>query len=116
MVELVIEEYSFGRIKIGRKEYIRDVIIHRGKVYDNWWRKEGHNLVPEDLEIILKDPPSILIIGTGHSGLMRVPKETVKFLKEKGIKTIVKKTADACKTFNELSAKQTVSAALHLTC
>jgi len=116
MVELVIEEYSFGRIRIGGSDYTRDVIIHKGKVYDNWWRKEGHNLVLEDLEIILKDPPSILIIGTGYSGLMRVPEETVKFLKEKGIKTIVKKTADACKTFNKLSAKQTVSAALHLTC
>ena len=116
MVDLVIEEYRFGRIKIGSTEYTGDVIIHRGKVYANWWRKEGHNLVPEDLEVILKDPPAILVIGTGHSGLMRVPEETIKFLEEKGIKTIIEKTADACKTFNELSKEQIVSAALHLTC
>ncbi len=115
-MELVIEEYTFGRIRIGGREYTKDIIIHKGKIYDNWWRKEGHNLVPEDLKIILREPPAILIIGTGHSGLMKVPKETIKFLEERGIKTIVKKTADACNTFNELVGKQVVSAAFHLTC
>ena len=116
MVELVIEKYEFGRIKIGDAEYTRDVIIHKGRVYADWWRKEGHNLVPEDLEIILKDPPSILIIGTGYSGLMKVPKETIKFLEDKGIKIIIERTANACRRFNELSKREDVSAALHLTC
>ncbi|HIE23893.1 MAG TPA: hypothetical protein EYP68_06665 [Candidatus Korarchaeota archaeon] len=116
MVELVIKEYRFGRIKIGDDVYIKDVIIHKGKVYANWWRKEGHNLVPEDLEIILKDPPKVLVIGTGYSGLMRVPEETIKFLEKKGIKTIVKKTAEACQTYNELFRKGKVSVVLHLTC
>jgi len=116
MVEFHIEEYDFGRVRIGGKEYKRDVILHRGKVYDNWRRREGHKLVPEDLEAILKDPPTFLIVGSGYYGLMRVPEETVKFLEGRGIKIIVKKTADACKTFNELSRRQIVSAALHLTC
>ena len=51
-MELVIEEYTFGRIRIGGREYTKDIIIHKGKIYDNWWRKEGHNLVLEDLKII----------------------------------------------------------------
>ncbi len=116
MIRPIIEEYEFGRIKISGCEYTKDVIIHRGKVYANWWRKEGHNLVPDDLEIILNDPPAVLVIGTGYSGLMRVPEKTIKFLEGKGIKTIIERTAKACKTFNELSEKQIVSAALHLTC
>ncbi len=114
--KIFIEEYDFGRIRVSGSEYRRDIIIHKGKVHANWWRKEGHNLVPEDLKVILDEPPEVLVIGTGYSGLMKVPNETIKFLEERGIKTIIRRTSEACKIFNKLREKQDVSAALHLTC
>jgi hypothetical protein len=47
---------------------------------------------------------------------MRVLPETEKYIKSKGIRLIVQSTKDACKTYNQLSSSQKVTALLHLTC
>lgn len=36
-----VESYSFGRIKIGGKEYTSDVIVGSDYLKTNWWRKRG---------------------------------------------------------------------------
>ena len=113
----LIEEYSFGRIKIGGRVYTRDVIIFPDKVYPNWWRKEGHSLCVEDLEIVLKRKPRVLVIGTGYYGVMRIPSDVVNYLERQGINVIVKDTRRAVEVYNELVGKgEDVAAALHLTC
>ena len=111
-----IDSYSFGRIVIDGKEYTKDVIIFPDKVKANWWRKEGHELNPEDLEDVINENPELLIVGTGASGLMKVKPETEELLKRKGIKLIALPTEQACKLFNEKSKTMKVVAALHLTC
>lgn len=87
----MIEHYTFGRIIVNGKEYTRDLIIYPEKIYSNWWRKEGHKLQIEDIKEVLEYKPDILIVGTGYSGLMKVPKEVREKIEEKGIKLIVKK-------------------------
>ena len=47
---MLIESYSFGKISINGKIYHSDVIIFPDRVYDSWWRKEGHILHLEDLK------------------------------------------------------------------
>jgi hypothetical protein len=118
-----IEHYSFGNITVGGKSYTSDVIIYPDKVDSSWWRKEGHNLHVEDLRDVVKAQPSILVIGTGAYGVMRVPGEIVAHLESKGIKVHTAKTADAVDLFNKLQSKtggggkaEVVVAALHLTC
>lgn len=113
----IIEEYDFGVIKISGRVFHRDVIVFPDEIYANWWRKEGHNLHVEDLEIILKRKPSILIIGTGYSGVMKVPEEVREFLKKQGIDVIVENTQRAVDVYNKLvKENRNVAAALHLTC
>ncbi|MEM3692395.1 MAG: Mth938-like domain-containing protein, partial [Candidatus Bathyarchaeia archaeon] len=73
-------------------------------------------LSPQDLEEVLKEKPEVLIVGTGYSGLMRVPPETRAYISSKGIELIVQGTKEACKTYNRLSRSRKVAAALHLTC
>jgi hypothetical protein len=112
---MMIESYNFGRIKLNNTEYTSDVIIFPDRVLHPWWRKEGHLLHIEDIEEVLNYKPEILIIGTGYSGVMRVPAEIVKKLQSMGIQVVVQKTTEAVKTYNSLESGKKV-AALHLTC
>lgn len=117
MVRYIVEEYSFGRIKISGKTYYSDLIVFPDEVMPNWWRREGHNLCMEDLGEVIKRKPEILVIGNGYSGIMRVPKEVVDRLKDMGIEVIVKNTRDAVNEYNRLAKEgKRVAAALHLTC
>ncbi len=111
-----IEHYSFGKIIIDGKTYTSDVIIYPGKVDSSWWRKEGHSLHIVDLSDVINAKPGILLVGTGSSGLMKVPKETLSHLESKGIKVHVALTEKAVELFNKLQKDKIVIAALHLTC
>jgi hypothetical protein len=111
-----IEYYSFGKITIEGKTYTSDVIIYPEKVNASWWRKEGHNLQVVDLTDVINANPQILVIGTGATGLMRVPKETISHLQSKGIEVHVARTGEAVEIFNKLQKDKIVIAAFHLTC
>ncbi|RMG02102.1 MAG: hypothetical protein D6726_08240, partial [Nitrospirae bacterium] len=75
-----IESYSFGRIVIGGNTYTKDVIVLPDGVFSPWWRKEGHLLHMEDLAEVFPVNPAVLIIGTGYSGVMRVPDSVIEEL------------------------------------
>lgn len=110
-----IESYNFGRIRVNNTEYTSDVIIFPDRVLHTWWRKEGHLLHMEDLTEVLRYSPDTLIIGTGYSGVMRVPEDLVKKLQSMGIQVVVQKTTEAVETYNSSESIKKV-AALHLTC
>ena len=111
-----IENYSFGKISIDGNSYSADLIVLPGGVRPDWWRKEGHRLQREDLREIVEAEPSVLVVGTGNVGMMRVPQEALDYLAEHGIRTVVERTAAACQHYNELAKTEQAAAALHLTC
>jgi hypothetical protein len=112
----MIDSYDFGRIVINGKRYNSDLIVFSDKVRDGWWRKEGHRLHVDDLKDVLEFKPEVLVVGTGYSGLMRIPLETRRYVESEGIEFLTQKTAEACETFNRLVKSRRVVAALHLTC
>jgi hypothetical protein len=112
----MIESYKFGEIIINGKRYSSDLIIFKDHIFDNWWRKEGHNLCIEDIKEIINKQPDILIIGTGYFGLMKVSSELIKYLESNNIEVIIKRTKDACDEYNARQQKKNVIAAFHLTC
>jgi hypothetical protein len=87
----MIDSYGFGRITINGKRYTNDVIVFSDRVKDNWWRKEGHRLQVEDIETVVKQKPEVLVVGTGYYGLVKIPVETIEYLKSKGVKLIAQK-------------------------
>lgn len=111
-----ISEYSFGSITVDGERYVKDVIVLPESVLSPWWRKEGHNLLPEDLEEAVAAAPELLVVGTGKFGAMKVPAETVQFLKSKGIEVLVEKTGKAVELFNSAPKDKKTVAAFHLTC
>jgi len=112
-----IDSYSFGHIVIDGRSFTSDVILYRDHVDASWWRQEGHRLLPEDLTDVLRARPDILIIGTGYSGIMTVPKNTVAHIESQGIEIKVERTTQAVASYNSLQGhNKHIIAALHLTC
>lgn len=114
----MIESYHFGRIVIDGQTYSSDVIIYPDRVEADWWRIEGHSLHPDDLRHVVAARPDILVVGTGNSGLLRITPATETHLRAEGIQLVVQRTAQACRTYNQLAGagRLRVVAALHLTC
>jgi hypothetical protein len=111
-----IEAYDFGSITIDGKTYGRDLKIVAGKIIPNWWRQEGHNVLPLDLEDVFQARPEVLVVGTGYSGLMAVSQQVKNRLRQLGIEIIAQPTAQACTTYNTVSATRPTAFAAHLTC
>lgn len=111
-----ITHYSFGSITINGKTFSSDVIIFPDSVNPSWWRKEGHLLQKADLADIIRHPVSILIIGTGYYGAMKIPGSTLDYLKSKKIEIHPCVTSEAVKLYNMAAEKDITVAALHLTC
>ncbi len=112
-----IDSYQFGKIVIDGTAYSSDIIILGDSVQSNWWRKQGHSLSAEDLKTVIAAKPSVLVVGCGASGLMKVPDQTRQVLQENDIQLQALDTDNAIQRFNELSqAGENVAAALHLTC
>jgi hypothetical protein len=110
-----LEGYRFGRIVVDGQEHVRDLIVLPGRVVANWWRKDGHALVPEDLEGVLEELPERLVIGTGAAGRMRPDPAVLRLLRERGVEVEVLPTEEAVRRYGELDPART-AAALHLTC
>ncbi len=112
-----IDSYQFGKIIIDGTTYNSDCLILSGSVQANWWRKQGHLLTPEDLQPVIAARPSILVVGSGASELMKISENVGQVLLEHGIELFTADTNKAVERFNELSEKgENIAAALHLTC
>jgi hypothetical protein len=111
-----IDSYSFGRIVIGGREYTRDVIVFHDHVKPDWWRKEGHSLRREDIEEIISFAPSMLIVGRGAIGVLRIPDEVRSLLGDLKIRLVDLKTGAACEEYNTHGDDPRVVGAFHLTC
>jgi hypothetical protein len=114
--------WGYGRaagVVINGATYVTsDCIILRGRVYARHWsgrRKEGHLLSMEDLENVLSAKPSVLLVGCGESGFIKVPEETQQVFQKEHIQLEVVNTYEAIERFNKLTQTgKEVAAALHL--
>jgi hypothetical protein len=110
-----LESYSFGRIVVDGQEHARDLIVLPNRVVPNWWRREGHSLVMEDLEQVEDELPERLIVGCGAHGQLRPHPAVLEALRERGIVVETLHTGEAVRRYGE-SDERSTAAALHLTC
>jgi hypothetical protein len=112
-----IDSYKIGKIIINGIEYTSDCIVSGRSVKPNWQREKGHLLSDHDLRPIIKNKPTVLIVGNGKSGKMKIPNETRHYLLEEEIQLEIDDTKKAVERFNELSKTGVkIAAALHLAC
>ena len=110
-----IGHYEFGRIVVDGREETKDLLVLPDRVVRNWWRRDGHTLVLDDLVEVLDELPSHLVVGTGADGRMRPDPDTILQLQQRGVTVEALPTAQAVRRFGELDPTG-AAAALHLTC
>ncbi len=113
----MVDDYEFGRIVVGGKEYRSDVVVGEEVIVENWWRKEGHRVCVDDLGWIEKADAEVVVFGTGAYGRVKVDEDVVSFLKERGVQVLILPSKEAVEKFNELKRSgRKVVLAVHLTC
>jgi hypothetical protein len=110
-----IRDYRFGHVLIDGRPETRDVIVLPARVVRNWWRRDGHALVLEDLDEVLVELPERLLVGMGAASQMRPDPAMLEQLHERSIAVECLPTDRAVTRFGELDPTGT-AAALHLTC
>ncbi|MFZ5515676.1 MAG: MTH938/NDUFAF3 family protein [Candidatus Zhuqueibacterota bacterium] len=113
----MIEQYQFGKLRVNGICYTADLIIVGAQVLPNWRRQTGHRLGVVDIApAVLEFKPSIVVIGTGAWGRLRVLPETKRYLADLNIDFVIQRTGRAWKSFNSLLKSGLPMAAFHLTC
>ena len=113
-----IENYSPGHVTVDGVELNRDVIVLPDRVLSNWWRRDGHSLVIEDLDEVIDQLPERLIVGCGYASRLRPDPSVVEALAKRGVKIEALPTEEAVARYQELETRNpaAIAAALHLTC
>ena len=112
----MIDSYTFGTFVIDGKRFDSNVKIIQGKAVKCRYF-ENHIIELNDFFDLVDQKPEYIIIGTGAYGVVRVPDEIKEYIEKAGIKLIMEKTGDACKTYNDLiKNNKKVCALLHNTC
>ena len=110
-----ITHYSFGKITVDGKNYVRDIAILPDKSVQNWDVKTHHRVQSVDIKNIVDDTTKTFIIGTGADEGCAVLDETVDYIKSKGIELHILNTYKAVRLFNKLP-KKGLSACFHINC
>ena len=114
----LIESYVSGRsMRVAGKTYTTDLKIIGDTVKDNWWRKQGHRLLSDDIGDILESRPDVLVVGTGYADNLDIPADLRRYIAELGIRLLSERTAEAVELFNRHRTRgENVAGAFHLTC
>jgi hypothetical protein len=102
-------------VVVDGERHSRDVIVLPERVVGDWWRKDGHSLVIEDLDEVLDELPERLIVGCGANGRLHPHPSVIEALAERGIEVEALPTDEAVRRYGESNPAST-AAALHLTC
>ncbi|MHA1211596.1 MAG: MTH938/NDUFAF3 family protein [Candidatus Heimdallarchaeota archaeon] len=121
---MLIEKTKFGSITIDGVTYKHDIYINVDKTITKRQKglsrpiSKGHTVLgPKEIQLMLKQKPNTLVIGTGQRGILPMPEETKKLLKETKAIVILDKTKVVIHLLNRLFQEKTkVVAILHITC
>lgn len=113
----MIDSYNFGKMVVDGVAYKNDLIVCGDKIISDWRRREGHELAVEDISASIQEfNPSVIIVGAGKWGMMKILPDTKTYFENLGIEIIIQKTGRAWKTYNEQLTNERPMGAFHLTC
>ena len=117
----IIQSIKFGEVTIDDKTYTRDLYIRadgsikrRKKKLAKELYGTSHSIGPEELKILCKKKPEILIIGTGHDGCAGLTKKASAFLQKQAVGYELLPSPEAVQLYNRTNKKKALL--LHLTC
>jgi len=121
-VEKIIDSTSFGYLVVNGRRYDHDVVLSPGGKVKKRKKKiskaihgSGHTVAREELEAYLdREECTLLVIGSGQSGILSLSEEARAYLDERDIPHVTLRTPDAIEAFNEATGKR--RALIHVTC
>ena len=113
-------EVVFGKITINNQEFHDVIILPNGKIIEREYKKieakygTSHVIDENQIEILLKEKPEVIVIGTGFEGIAKLTDKAREKILKQNIKLTELKTPEAVKTFISLKGKK--AALFHSTC
>jgi hypothetical protein len=116
-----INSFNFGFIVVDGKQYIYDVVIlPDGTVKRRETSKTrlgSHTITWSDVELIAKEQPEFVVIGTGTSALAKLSEGAGMNLRRANMNLVVLPSSQAVERFNQLADEgKRVAALIHITC
>ena len=116
-----IAHVSWGRLEVeGRTERYKDAKLFPGGSREWNWRETGTEHVPgiqpADVQELLDHGAKVVVLSRGMAECLRVPGETLNFLKERRIEAHVLPTTEAAELYNRLAKEEPVGGLFHTTC
>jgi len=116
-----ITNVSWGRLEVeGKAEPYKDTKLFPGGSREWNWRDTGTSHRPgiqiADVQELLEHGSKVVVLSRGMAECLHVPRETLDFLKERGITTHVLPTQHAVSLYNKLAQAESVGGLFHTTC
>ncbi len=118
-----ITHLSWGRIEVegeGSTLTFKDAKLFPGGAREWDWNETGTRhtpgIQPADIEELLAKGADVVVLARGVYQRLRVPAETLRFLKDRGVAAHVLPTEDAVRLYNELRERCKVGGLIHSTC
>jgi hypothetical protein len=115
MVDAKIDGTKFGEITINGRPYDSDVIVYwDGRVS---MRGKEHVIELGEFLRVLRADPSILVVGTGQTGIMKIAPEVAQWAQDRSVQIHADTTPRAVGLFNAfVSDGKKVVGIFHVTC
>jgi len=111
----VLSGYRFGEIRVDGVLFTGDLMLTPDGPRP-WEGRQGHTVRPADLEPLLAADPTLLVIGTGHDGLLTLSPEAEEAIAAHGVAHVMALTEEAVELWNKRAPNERACALLHLTC
>jgi len=116
-----IDATAFGSITINGQKIEHDVILRLDGSIEKRKKKlskkvygTSHIVSLEEAKYVYERGAELLVIGTGHSGLLELSEEAERYFKKQGCKVKTKNTTKAIHLWN--SSGENVIGLIHITC
>lgn len=113
--------HAWGSVEVdGAAAPYKDAKLYPGgsRAWD--WTETGTSHVPgvqpADVEELLEHGAEVVVLSRGRLKALRVPPETLDWLRERGVEAEVLGTEKAIERYNELAEERPVGALIHSTC
>ncbi len=115
-----ITHVSWGRLVVEGERSFKDAKLFPGGSREWDWSETGTGHVPgvqpSDVEELLERGSTAVVLSKGMDGCLEVCPETLRMLRDKGIRVHILRTEDAVRLYNELREREPVGGLFHSTC
>lgn len=116
-----IKHVSWGRLEVeGEAEPYKDAKLFPGGSRQWNWRETGTSHKPgikiADVQELLDHGAKVVVLSRGMAECLHIPRETIDFLKQRGITAHVLPTKEGAALYNKLAETELVGGLFHTTC